>query len=225
MSANSPIIRLGFVDDHNLFREGIKSLLDKMNGVSLILEAGNGEDLFKGLEHQVPDVLLLDLELGDMDGIEITKRLKVEYPKLKVIILTMHKEERMISYLMEIGAAAYLLKDTGMNELETAINMVFTEGFYLSELVSTNLLKVLQNKRTGTPELNNPYYITERELDVLKLISQEFTTSEIAEKLFLSDRTIEGYRKNLISKLGVKNSAGLIMKAIQENIIQLKISI
>jgi len=223
MFTDSHKIRLGLVDDHNLFREGIKSLLVKMTDISLVVESANGKDLFKALKHETLDVVLLDLEMDEMDGIEITKRLKVQYPDLKVIILSMHKEERMISYLMEIGAAAYLLKDTNKEELETAIRSVFSTGLYLSERVSITLLKALQNKPTDTPALNNTYQLTEREIEVLQLISQEFTTSEIAKKLYLSDRTIEGYRKNLISKMGVKNSAGLLMKAIQEKIIHINV--
>ncbi len=117
-------IKLGLVDDHNLFREGIKSLLDKISGVTLVLEAVNGKDLFTKLKNDVPNVILLDLEMEEMNGVDATLKLQEEYPNVKVIILTMHKEERMISYLMEIGANGYLLKDTTREELEEAIKTV-----------------------------------------------------------------------------------------------------
>lgn len=221
MTLQKPQIRIGLIDDHQLFREGIKSLLSETSWVSFVLEASNEKEFFTQLNSTVPDLILLDLELGDSDGIEIIKKLKVSHPDLKIIMLTMHGEDRMISYLMEIGANAYLMKDSTKLELETAIKSTYEEGFYFSPRVSKVLLKQVQQKDGGVPTINNPYQLTKRELEVLDLISKEHTTPEIAEHFFLSVRTIEGYRKNLMSKLGVKNTAGLIMKAIQENIITL----
>lgn len=221
MTPEKHIIRVGIIDDHQLFREGIKSLLDQTPWISFVLEASNADEFFGQLCSTIPDVILLDLELADIDGIEITKQLKIQYPEIKIIMLTMHKEERMISYLMEIGANAYLLKDSNKEQLEIAIKRTYEEGFYLTPLVSGILLKEAQSKEKSIPSLNNPYKLTKRELEVLQMISKELTTSEIAEHFFLSVRTIEGYRKNLMSKLGVKNSAGLIMKAIKENIISI----
>lgn len=212
-------ISLGFVDDHTLFREGVKSLLASMEQVRLLFDVDNRKLLIAELQKNPPHVLLLDLELEGDDGIEITKWLKKEYPEVKIIILTMHREDRMISYLMEIGANAYLLKDTGKDELETAIVRVYEDGVYINSLVSKVILKELKEKKGGVPVIGQKFDLTERELTVLKLIAEELTTSEIADKLFLSIRTIEGYRKSLLSKLGVKNSAGLVLKAIKENII------
>ena len=212
-------IQLGLVDDHNLFREGIKSLLDKISNVTLVLEAVNGKDMFTKLKNDVPDVILLDLEMEEMNGVDATLKLQEEYPEIKVLILTMHKEERMISYLMEIGANGYLLKDTTREELEEAIKTVVKNGFYFNEFVSQALLKGLKNKSGRPLTIGKDYHLTARELEVLELIAEECTTAEIAEKLFLSTRTIEGHRKNLISKLGVKNIAGLVIKAIKEKLI------
>ncbi|WP_430410089.1 response regulator [Kordia sp.] len=212
-------IKLGLVDDHNLFREGIKSLLDKISDVTLVLEAVNGKDMFTKLKNDVPDVILLDLEMEEMNGVDATLKLQETYPDVKILILTMHKEERMISYLMEIGANGYLLKDTTREELEEAIKTVVKSGFYFNEFVSQALLKGLKNKSGKPLKIGKDYHLTARELEVLELIAQEFTTAEIAEKLFLSVRTIEGHRKNLISKLGVKNTAGLLIKAIKEKLI------
>ncbi len=212
-------IKLGLIDDHNLFREGIKSLLNKMSNISLILEAISGTDLLTKLNTDVPDVILLDLEMEDMNGVDTTLKLQEMYPDLKIIILTMHKEERMISYLMEVGANGYLLKDTNQIELEEAIKSVYEKGFYFNSFVSEALLKGLKHKITKPPRIGKDYHLTSRELEVLELVTQELTTAEIAEKLFLSVRTIEGHRKNLMSKLGVKNTAGLIIKAVKEKII------
>ncbi len=212
-------IKLGLIDDHNLFREGIKSLLNKMPNITLVLEAVSGKDLLTKLNNVVPDVILLDLEMEEMNGLDTTIKLKELHPEMKIIILTMHKEERMISYLMEVGANGYLLKDTTRQELEEAIISVQQKGFYFNPLVSEALLKGLKHKTNKPPSIGKDFYLTAREIEVLELITKEFTTAEIAEALFLSTRTIEGHRKNLMSKLGVKNTAGLIMKAIREKII------
>lgn len=213
-------IQLGLIDDHNLFREGIKSLLDKIPEVTLVLEAVNGKDMFTKLKNVVPDVVLLDLEMEEMNGVDATKQLQEEYPDVKILILTMHKEERMISYLMEIGANGYLLKDTTREELEDAIKTVYKKGFYFNRYVSEALLRGLKNKTNKPVKIGKDYHLTAREIEVLELIAQEYTTAEMAEKLFLSSRTIEGHRKNLVSKLGVKNTAGLIIKAVKENLIR-----
>ncbi|MFL1894573.1 response regulator [Aquimarina sp. 2-A2] len=214
-------IKLGLVDDHNLFREGIKSLINKMPRIVLVLEAVSGKDLLVKLEDTDPDVILLDLEMEEMNGIDTITQMKRSHPDIKIIILTMHKEERMISYLMEIGANGYLLKDTNQKELEEAIQSVYNQGFYFNTYVSEALLKGLKNKKQYTPILGKDYKLTSRELEVLHLIKEELTTAEIGEKLFLSTRTIEGHRKNLLWKLNVKNTAGLMIKAIQEKIIEL----
>lgn len=221
MTSENTAIQIGLIDDHQLFREGIKSLLSETSWISLVLEASSEPDFFTQLCTTVPDIILLDLELGDSDGIEIIKKLKVSHPDVKIIMLTMHGEDRMISYLMEIGANAYLPKDSNQSELEMAIKTTYEEGFYISPHVSKVLLKQVRQKEKSIPKLNNPYGLTKRELEVLQMISKEHTTPEIAEHFFLSIRTIEGYRKNLMSKLGVKNSAGLIMKAIKEKIISI----
>ncbi|MDY8135175.1 response regulator transcription factor [Aquimarina sp. 2201CG5-10] len=212
-------IKLGLIDDHNLFREGIKSLLDKMPDIDLVLEAVSGKDLLTKLNNVIPDVILLDLEMEDMNGVDATLKLQSLYPDLKIIILTMHKEERMISYLMEVGANGYLLKDTNPVELEEAIRSTYEKGYYFNPYVSQALLKGLKHKSSAPPSLGKDYHLTEREREVLELITKEFTTAQIAEQLFLSIRTIEGHRKNLMSKLGVKNTAGLIIKAVKEKII------
>ncbi|MDH7446204.1 response regulator transcription factor [Aquimarina sp. 2201CG14-23] len=212
-------IQLGLVDDHNLFREGIKSLLDKMNNIELVLEAVSGKDLLAKLNNTTPDVILLDLEMEEMNGVDATVKIKELYPDIKIIILTMHKEERMISYLMEVGANGYLLKDTNQQELEEAIRSVFEKGFYFNPFVSQALLKGLKNKTNKPPIIGKDYHLTTREMEVLELVTKEYTTAGIAEELFLSIRTIEGHRKNLMIKLGVKNTAGLIIKAVKEKII------
>ena len=212
-------IKIGIVDDHGLFREGIKSILSTMPGIRVVLEASNGRELLEILEHNSPDILLLDLEMNDMNGKETFLAVRKKHPKIKIIILTMYKEDRMISYMMEMGVNGYLIKDTPRDEFEKAIRYVHENGFYFNDTVSKALLSGLKSKKSK-PTIGNAIYLTSREHEILQLIAKEYTTAEISEKLFLSHKTVEGHRKNLISKFNVKNTAGLILKAVREKIIE-----
>lgn len=213
-------IKVALADDHSLFREGLRFILAKMSGIELILEVSNGAELLKGFEKEIPDVVLLDLEMPNGDGIETCKRIKENYSKVKVLILTMHSEERMISYLMELGANGYLLKDIRHDVLKTAIETVQAQGFYFTTEVSKSLLEGLRKHNKQVPKFGMGVSLSSREKEVLELIAKEFTTIEIGEKLFISERTVEGHRKNLLSKFDVKNTAGLIIKAVKQGFIQ-----
>lgn len=209
-------IRLGIADDHSLFREGIRMIVSNMRGITLCLEAENGIDLLEQLKNMDVDLVLMDIEMKGMNGIETLKTLSAHKEAPKIIVLSMHNEPRMISHMMEHGASAYLPKDVKPEELETAIRTVYETGTYLSELVSKSLLLTLKNK-------TNKYLpaagLSVREKEVLVLICQELTAQEIGEKLFISERTVEGHRRNLCAKLEVKNTAGLVKKALQLNLI------
>jgi DNA-binding NarL/FixJ family response regulator len=204
-------IRVAIADDHSLFREGIRMILSEMPGILLCLEAGDGDELLDALERTPADVVLLDLEMKKTNGMEALSMIHERYPALKVIILSMHTEPRMISHLMKLGANGYLIKDAQKNELEKAIREVCEKGTYFNEYVSSSLLIGLRSKHEK-PTLS--VQLSAREREVLSLICAEHTTQEIAEKLFISERTVEGHRKNLCSKLDVKNTAGLVKKAI-----------
>lgn len=215
------MIRVSITDDHKLFREGIRFLVDQMEGICMIFETSSGDELLKKLESEEPDVLLLDLDMPGIDGIDVLKEVKPRYPEIKVIILTMYNDPKMIAYLMELGANSYLLKDTSPEELEMAIRNVRAEGYYFSKEVSQAMLTGLKKHSNKKPTLKNNVTLSSREVEVLVLICQEMTAKEIAEKLFISPRTAEGHRRNLIEKLGVKNTAGLIVKAIKEGLIEI----
>lgn len=209
------MIKLALVDDHTLFRQGIKLLLEEIEGVELIIEASNGQELLNALESQVPDIVLLDLEMPVLNGIETSKILKEKFSEVGIIILTMYDDEQMIAHLMELGANGYLLKDTNQEELEKAIQSVHDSQFYFNDFVSKALLSGVKSKRKTDPKIGNNIDVTRRESEVLQLICEELTTQEMADKLFLSPRTVEGHRQNLIEKFGVKNTAGLIIRAIK----------
>jgi DNA-binding NarL/FixJ family response regulator len=214
-------ISVGIADDHRLFREGINMIVTEMREITLDIKASGGEDLLKQLQHAVhiPDVILLDLEMEGLSGIDTLIKLRELKADLKVIILSMHTEPIMVSKLMKLGADGYLKKDAEKNELELAIRTVYEKGSYINEHVSNSLLLELRSPGKKT---SHSIEITSREKEVLTLICQECTTQEIGEKLFISDRTVEGHRKSLCAKLSVKNTAGLVKKAILLNLIEVK---
>lgn len=204
-------INVGIADDHRLFREGIRMIVSEMQGIALCLEASDGEELLDQLVTASVDILLLDLEMKKINGLETLKKIRELYPDLKVVILSMYTEPRMISHLMKLGANGYLIKDTQKNELEKAIREVSHKGIYFNDYVSNSLLMGVKTKNDRSALSGQ---LSPRELEVLSLICAELTTQEIAEKLFISERTVEGHRKNLCTKLNVKNTAGLVKKAI-----------
>ncbi len=215
------MIRTAIVDDHKLFREGIHFLIEQMSDIELVFEASNGRELLTKLEQVNTDVLLLDLDMPDMDGIDALKTLRPLYPDMGVIILTTYSDSKMIAYLMELGANGYLLKDTDPETLQRAIESVYREGYFFTRNVSQAMLTGLKGNMRKKPTLKNNVVLTAREIEVLELICQEYTAREIADKLFISPRTAEGHRRKLMEKLGVKNTAGLIVKAIKEGIVEI----
>ncbi len=213
-------IRIGIADDHSLFREGIRMIVSNMQGITFCLESESGEDLLAQLKTIPVDIVLMDIEMKGMNGIETLKVLSAMDHPPKVIVLSMHNEPRMVSLLMEQGASGYLPKDVKQEELENAIRTVYERGSYLSEMVSKSLLSSLKSK-------SNKYLpatdLSPREKEVLTLICQELTMNEIGKKLFISERTVEGHRARLCAKLDVKNTAGLVKKALLLNLIDVSI--
>jgi DNA-binding NarL/FixJ family response regulator len=214
------IISVVLTDDHTLFREGVGYLLGQMEGIDLVYETSSGTELMEKLQTSVPDVLLLDLDMPDPNGIETLKEIRPEYQDMGIIILTTYDDPKMMAYLMELGANCYLLKDCDPETLERAIIGVYNEGFHFTKEVSKAMLTGLKGHQRKKPLLKNNIVLTSREIEVLELICKEYTAKEIADKLFISTRTAEGHRRHLIEKLGVKNTAGLIVKTIKEGIIE-----
>jgi two-component system, NarL family, response regulator DegU len=218
-------IKLALCDDHNLFRLGMASILTQVAGFDLVLEAANGQDLLDNIARKTPDLVLLDLQMPVLDGIATADLLREHHPRVKIIVLTMHDEDRMMLHLLEKGVSGYLLKDAEPDEVEHAIRKVMDEGIYLSDRVSKALHRKIthQAEPPKTPGSNGTYGIkldlTEREREVLHLICEGLPTAEIAEKLFLSPRTIEGHRLRLLEKTGTKNTAGLVAFAFRNGLI------
>lgn len=218
------MIRIALTDDQLLFRQGLASLISSTDGLELVMQADNGIDCLEKLSSipDPPDIILMDMEMPGMDGIELNKALHNKYPSIKVIVLSVHANERLIAHMIEAGASGYLIKNCDKEELLGAIESVVSSGYH----INTKVLKAIQaaaGKKNKT--LKNVSHIdidiSEREKEILGLICKELSNAEIAEKLFISIRTVEGHRNNLLLKTGCKNTAGLVVFAIKNQLVDL----
>lgn len=214
-------ISVVITDDHKLFRKGIRSLLEEFHFIEKIYEAGNGLELIELLKllDALPQVILLDIQMPVMDGIEAHKRIRKLYPQIKVIVLTMEDDEQFIMYMISEGVNGYLLKNAEPEELEEALQKVYINDFYFPADMSKLVIKSASFKKL---EVDNLPEFSEREIEVLELICKEFTSPEIAERLEISPRTVEGHRRKLLEKTGTKNIAGLVMYAAKNKLVFFK---
>jgi len=213
-------IKYAIADDHKLFRKGIIAVLEDSPGFKLVLEAQNGRELLNNLNKAKPDIILLDLRMPEMDGIETTVEIRKQNEDVKIIIVTMLDDEKYVIHLMEVGANGYLLKNAEPEEIKTAITTAYENGYYFNDYVNKALLKRVVHKNQLKPVFNNNIELTNREIEVLKLICNEQTANEISKLIFLSPRTVEGIRTKLLEKIGVKNTAGLVMYAVKNRIVE-----
>lgn len=212
-------IRIGIVDDYTIFRDGLRVSLASDGELEVVFEAGNGQETLDYLANTPTDVILMDLKMPVMDGMEATRKIRIEYPDCKIIAITLYDDEKFIIHLMELGASGYLLKNAESGEIRRSIHAVYQDGYYFNDVVNKALLKRLVIKGKVKPSFNNEAELTDRELQVLKLICQENTAAEIGDKIYLSPRSVEGIRQRLIDKIGVRNTAGLVMYAVRKGII------
>ncbi|MEP6792973.1 MAG: response regulator transcription factor [Saprospiraceae bacterium] len=215
------MIRVMIADDHNMFVEGVESILEGIDNIQVVAKCYTGLEVFEKIANIPVDVILLDINLPGMNGLEVCQKLSKEYPDVKVLALSMHNEESFVTEILKYGAQGYILKNTGKKELITAIEMVNSGQSYFSNEVTETIMKSLVNQRTGgkkssmlTPK------ISRREKDVLELIVKEHTTQEIADTLFISLKTVESHRRSLLTKLGVRNTAGLVRVAIEHQLMK-----
>lgn len=217
------MIQLAIADDEALFRKGMIALLHDGQDMEIVLEAGDGEDLLDQLRksEKLPDVLLLDLNMPRLNGIEAAKIIRDTFPELKIVVLSTHFSNAFVLNMIEIGAAAYLPKNTDPDEMRQTILDVLANGFSYSRSVLEVIHQNLRQK--SKPKLPLPFGVelTGRELEILQLICEEYTTGEIAEKLYISPRTVDGHRNNLLEKLGCKNVAGLVVYAMQHELVHI----
>lgn len=213
-------VKVILTDDHQMFIEGLSELLFKIEGVELVATANNGKEALDLLETHACDLVIIDIHMPVLDGIETTKLIKLNYPQTRVLILSMDNEINLIKSILQAGASGYILKNTGREELRKAIMKISGGGNYFSEEVSLELAHQFMPHTTADKSIHKDTIpLTEREMEILKLVALEYSNPQIADKLFISTKTVETHRKNLIKKLGVKNSLGLVKHAILKGLI------
>jgi len=218
-------IHIGLVEDQFLFREGMKAIISTWSDIEVVFESADGYSVIDLLKKSaiIPNVMLVDLSLPpdgkkEFSGLHVTSALIDAYPEMKILILSVHEDENFINQLIECGAHGYLVKDSNPQEVYDAIVASYTKGSYINErtlkAIQKGMNRKLKPKRPGVP-------ITRREEEILQLICQQRTAEEIAEKLFISVKTVNGHRNNLLQKTGSRNVTGLVLYAIRNNIVSL----
>jgi DNA-binding NarL/FixJ family response regulator len=213
-------IKLAIVDDHKIFRNGLKATLEDCEQFDLVLEASNGKQLLALLSTAMPDVILMDIKMPELDGIQTTALVKEKYSHIKVLALSMFNEDKYIVDMMKAGASGYLLKNAEPEEIIEAVSTVYLKDYYFNEHLSITLIKQLAgNNNTNVTVAQSLSDFNEREIEVLRLVCQEYSNQEIADKICLSVRTVEGYRARLFEKTKSKNLVGLVIFAVKTGII------
>ncbi len=214
------LIRLAIADDHKIFRDGIKMALKSRDYINIIWEAEDGKEMLHKFKMENPDILLMDIRMPEVDGISALQLIRKEYEEVKVIVLSMYDDKEMITKVLEYGANAYLTKTTDPDEIYKAIISCMNEDFYFNDLVNSAVLLRLQQKKSVRRFYPDTIKLNKKELNILKLISEDKTTEEISEEVFLSPRTVETIRQNMKTKVGVKTIAGLLMYAIRNKFLE-----
>ncbi len=220
-------IKIALADDEQLFREGISFLLQREKNFEVLFEVKNGQELIDALDvKNIPDVILMDLKMPILNGIETTKIIHKKYPSIKIIALTSYDGNSFITNMIDVGASSYLLKNTSPKVVVHTINQVFEKGFYYDEKVLKTIQETIHSSSGKKIKSDlDKKLLSKRERQILELICAQFTTAEIAKKLFISKRTVEGHRNNLLLKTASKNVAGLVIYGIQKRLIELAIEL
>jgi DNA-binding NarL/FixJ family response regulator len=217
-------INVAIADDQLLFRECLVDNLKKFQDLNIFMESANGAELLSkiAVSEIKPDVVLMDLNMPEMNGLETTLKLREILPEAKILILSVHGEVSYVARMVQQGVNGYLAKNSTLDEVYKAILTSHESGFYFNETVKFVLQSGVLNKRKKITNFNNEPFFTNREKEILQLICKEYTTQEIADKLFLSIRTIDGHRNHLLEKTGAKNTAGLVVFALRNNLIEME---
>lgn len=226
---NHTNIRIAIADDHLLVRSGIIGLIEKFKDPEFryehVLEASNGRELLERIkkipETSMPHIVLLDLTMPEKSGFDTIVPLRNQHPDIKILVITMRSDDGSIIRSLKLGACGYIGKDAEPGELKDAIDITWTKGFYLPEMISNRLLRQLLDPGAATPDLPaQPLSLSEREKEFVQLACTELTYSQIAEKMSLSVRTIDGYRETLFGKLHVSSRVGLVLSAIKNGLLE-----
>ena len=218
-------INIVIADDEQLFRSGIRFILEREPNFNISFEAENGKNLLDFLRttKEFPDIILMDLNMPEMNGVEATKIIHKTHPNIKVVVLTSYNSKSFITNMIDVGASSYLVKNTSPKMVVHTINEVHKKGFYYDEkvlsIINQNIISSSGKRIKSDLDKN---LLSKREIDVLELICAQKTTLEIANELFISPRTVEGHRNNLLLKTKSKNIAGLVIYGIQKKLIEIK---
>lgn len=214
-------VKVILADDHQMFLDGLASLLAQLQDVEVIATANSGKEVMEKLTGLSPDLVIVDINMPVMNGLETTRKIKEKHPYIKVLGLTMENDLQLVTGMLEAGASGYILKNTGKTELELALRQVMKGEPYLSQTISNQLAQNLLRNFQQKNEVEDPLKsLTERELEILKLIALEHSNSEIADLLFISPKTVETHRKNLMRKIEVKNSLGVYKFAVKHKLLE-----
>lgn len=208
-------IKILVADDHQIIIDGLRSIFEFEDGFEIVAEANNGREALKILELIPVDLVLLDLDMPVLNGVETAKAIRKDFPPVKIIILTMHFEHGLVKRLMEAGIDGYVVKNSDKSELLLALRKVMEGKKYFSPDITYSLLDQNGN-RPGFKHLQPDVQLTEREIEIMKLIAAGYSNKEVGERLFISHRTVDTHRTNIMKKIGVNNIAGLIRYAIQK---------
>jgi DNA-binding NarL/FixJ family response regulator len=213
-------IKIVLVDDHRIFRDGLKSLLSEVDFIEVIGEASGGSELLELLKNIKPDLVIVDISMKDISGIEVSKQITALYPEIKIMILSMHTNEEFVINAIKAGVNGYLSKDASRDELLDAIKIIYEGGECYSKLVSDNFLKSYVKKYKAEHSLLENKTLTQREIEILKLAAVGLTNKEIADKLFISNKTVDCHKNNIVQKLKLKNTAEMVLYAVKNKIIE-----
>jgi len=216
------LIKVAIADDHKIFRDGIKMALADKQNLKMLWEAEDGKDLMHKIHIKKPDVLLMDIRMPEIDGINAIQQIRKEIDDLKIIVLSMYDDQQMISKMMEMGANAFLAKTTDPEEIYEAIIGCMNDDFYFNELVTNAVRGKLMQKKNVRQHYSSdiPVTFNEKEIKILQLLSEDKTTEEISKIIFLSPRTIETIRQHMKAKVNAKTIGGLIMYGMRHKLIE-----
>lgn len=212
-------IRLIIADDHEIFRDGLALMLSKQENMTLVGQAGDGQALLQLAEETQPDMVLTDIKMPIVDGITATRALLRLYPHLKIIALSMFEEENLIVDMLEAGAKGYLLKNADKQEILQAILTVLEGNIFYCKHTTAHLASLIVKSKFDPQKKDPAVLFTEREREIIRLICLQHTAQEIGDLLYISKRTVEGYRTRILEKMDVKNTAGVVIFALKHSLI------
>jgi DNA-binding NarL/FixJ family response regulator len=210
-----PVIRVIIVDDHEIFRVGLHQIINKLGYAKVVGEAADGVEFLDLLDQEETDIVLMDIEMPVMNGAEATRKALEKYPDLKIIALSVYKDDEHIRMMMDVGVKGFLIKNIRKDVLDRALQAVFIGKTYYSEELWDYFTKAVVHEKKHEEQ----FYFTPRELDVLRLLAEGLNSKQIGDRLFVSERTIVGHKSNLMAKTGCKNTVGLLAFAIHNHVI------